>query len=108
MPALRVLTTTTAPVRAASRIVAAVLDAPRAARQHPTSQELRRLLDTGFVVTAYRHQRQPVATDVVLERDDERQELHSEELAFAAYAAGVVPRAIDRALRHQQRRVLAR
>ncbi len=82
-----------------ARVVGAVLDAPRAARDHPTSRDLRHLLADGFRVVGYDQCYDPVTTQVVLERGDDTRELASPDLAFAAYAAQMVPRAVARAIR---------
>ncbi len=85
--------------------VRAALDAPRAAADHPSSRELRRLLDTGFTVTSYRPARPPEAVRVSLRRGDETAAVTSPDLAFAAYAARTVPLAVDRAGRIARPRV---
>lgn len=81
-----------------------VLDAPRAARDHPSSRELRRLLDVGFTIAAYRLERDPVRTHLSLRRGDDTREVASADLAFAAYAAQTVARVERRANdRHRTR-----
>lgn len=84
----------------------AALDAPRAAADHPSSRELRQLLDAGFAVTDYRHHRDLVSAHVSLQRGDETREVASSDLAFAAYAARAAPRAVARASRRYQRQTL--
>lgn len=85
--------------------VRAALDAPRAAREHPSSRELRHLLDAGYAVTGYRTQLSD-AVQVSLERGEETVTVTSPDLAFAAYAAQAVPRAVDRASRRARRGAL--
>lgn len=106
MRAVRILTTSVSMVLLPARMAGAMLDAPRAARHHPRSCELRRLLDEGYTVTSYRHRRHPASVHVTLERGDETREVTSTDLAFAVYAAQTVPRAVARAAGEHQRHVL--
>lgn len=78
-------------------VVRAALNAPRAAREHPSSRELRGLLEAGYTVTAYRPRRRPDGTRVTVQRGDDTRVVASPDLAFAAFAAQAVPRAIGRA-----------
>lgn len=75
------------------RLVRAVLFSPRTARRHPLSEQLRSLIDDGWDVTRFDVDLEPLWVSVDLERDGERRELRSGELAFAAYAVQAVPRA---------------
>jgi hypothetical protein len=85
-------------------VVRAALDSPRAAAEHPSSQELRRLLRAGYTVTGYRHGRPYDPVAVTLVRDDSTTTVTSCDLAFAAFAARAVPRAATRADRLAARR----
>jgi hypothetical protein len=87
--------------------VRAALDAPRAAREHPCSRELRRRLDDGYTVTGYQPSRGG-GVHVSLRRGSETCEVASPDLAFVAYAARAVPRAVGRATEAERRRVLGR
>lgn len=106
MRAVRILTTGASMVLLPARVAGAMLDAPRAARHHPRSRELRRLLDEGYTVTGYRLRHHPASAQVTLERGDETREVASTDLAFAAYAAQTVPPTVARAAREHQRHVL--
>lgn len=96
MRAVRALSAGASLALAPAQVVRAVLYAPRAAAAHPRSRELRRLLDDGYAVTAYRQQREPLSTHVCLERGSETREVASTDLAFAAYAAHTVPPLVAR------------
>lgn len=80
-------------------MVGAALGAPRAAADHPSSRELRRLLDGGFTVTSYRRGRRDDPAHVSLQRGDEIAIVTSADLEFAVYAAHVVPRTVNRTSR---------
>lgn len=103
MHAVRVLTgAASLPLRPVA-MVRAALDAPRGAAAHPSSRELRRLLDAGYTITGYRLARRPDPVQVSLQRGDETAVVASADLAFAAYATQTLPRAADHA-RHLARR----
>lgn len=104
MRAVRVLTEAASLPLLPVVMVRAALDAPRAAAAHPSSRELRRLLDAGYTVTGCRWARGPDPVQVSLQRGDETTVVASSDLAFAAYAAQTVPRALDQASRLAQRR----
>lgn len=106
MRAVRILTTGASMVLLPARAAAAMLDAPRAARHHPRSCELRRLLDDGYTVTRYRRRQHPTSTHVTLQRGDDTREVASTDLAFAVYAAQTVPRTVARATEAHRRHVL--
>jgi len=106
MRAARILTTGASMMLLPVRMAGAMLDAPRAARNHPRSRELRRLLDEGYTVTSYHRRQHPASTQVTLQRGDETREVASTDLAFAAYAAQTVPRTVARATGEHQRHVL--
>ena len=74
------------------------------ARSHPTSTELRALLDDGFTVAAYRSGHDGVT--VTMQRGSETRRVSSADLAFGAYAAQKVPRAVAARLEDERRRVL--
>src|SRR5688572_27533719 len=86
-------------------VVRAALDSPRAAAEHPSSRELRRLLDDGYQVTGFRRGRPYDPIEVSLVRRDSTTRVTSTDLAFAAFAAHAVPRAVARAERQVRRRV---
>lgn len=106
MRAARILTTGASMVLVPVRMAGAVLDAPRAARNHPRSRELRRLLDEGYTVTSFRRQDRPASAHVTLQRGDDTREVTSTDLAFVAYAARIVPRTVARAAGEHQHHVL--
>jgi hypothetical protein len=85
------------------RVARALLVSPRTARRHPLSQQLRSLLDDGWEVTRHDVDLEPLWVSVDLERDGDRRELRSGELAFAAYSLQAVPRARVRAARERIR-----
>lgn len=106
MRAVRILTTGASMVLLPARMAGAILEAPRAARHHPRSRELRRLLDEGYTVTSYRRRHHPASAQVTLQRGDQTREVASTDLAFAAYAAQAVPRTVARSTDEHQRHVL--
>lgn len=71
--------------------VRAVLNATRAAADHPCSRELRRLLDAGFTVTDYQLALNPVSVSVWLRLGEDTCEVASTDLAFAAYVVRALP-----------------
>lgn len=96
MRATRIVSATARRTTLPLTMVRAALRAPRTAADHPSSRELRRLLDAGFTVTGYRRGRGTGPVEVTLERDGETAVVASTDLAFAAYAASAVPRAVAR------------
>lgn len=74
-----------------------MLEAPQAVSNHSDSRELRRLLDDGFAVTAYRLRSDGAGVQVSLQQGDESREVSSADLAFAVFAAQAVPSLLARA-----------
>ena len=89
------------------RVLRAILFSPRTARRHPMSEQLRALLDEGWVVARFAVDLEPLWVSVDLERDDDERELRSGELAFAVYSLQAVPRAQVRASRARIREMTA-
>lgn len=103
MRAVRALTAGASLVLLPTRMVRAMVDAPRAAADHSRSRGLRRLLDDGYAVTTYRQHRDPVATHVTVQRGDDTREVASTDLAFAAFAGQIVPPLVAGASRRPRR-----
>lgn len=89
------------------RVVKAVLVSPRTARRHPLSDELRSRLREGWEVTRFDVDLEPLSVAVDLERDGDRRELRSGDLAFAVYSLQAVPRARARTTRERIRELTA-
>ena len=69
------------------RVLAAVLDSPRVARQDPSSNRVAALRHDGWRVTGVRLGGRTTSVD--LERTSERETVEGMSLAFAAYATRV-------------------
>lgn len=80
-------------------VVKAMLVSPRTARRHPLSDELRTLLHEGWAVSRFDVHLEPLSVAVDVERDGDRRELRSGELAFAVYSLQAIPSARARGTR---------
>ena len=92
-------TLATAPISVMRRAVSVTTQA----RQHPASTELHQLLKRGYHVERYDYRTDSVT--VTVRRGDDVRDVVSSDLAFAAYAAKVVPRVVAARLDSERRRV---
>lgn len=88
-------------------VVRVVLVGSLAAREHPQSQQLRRLLHDGWDVTRFDVDAAALRVSVDLERGGEGKELRSSEPAFAFYCLRAIPRARARLMQEQMRELTA-